>query len=135
MGLSFHDMGLSSPMIEKLDQLSFVEPRPIQEKALPLMLEGKNVVGLAQTGSGKTLAFALPILERINPSEKAPQALVLAPTRELVLQISQVFWEVRPENLDVRVVPIYGGAAKDDQRSSMHQGCQVIVATPGRFID
>lgn len=135
MSSSFKEMGLSEQMSARLDALGFKEPRPIQVEAIPPMLRGENVVGQAQTGSGKTLAFALPILEKVNAAEKSPQALILAPTRELALQISQVFWDVRPEEMGVRVVPIYGGAPKDDQRLSMKQGAQVVVATPGRFID
>src|SRR5438552_2753950 len=102
MNRSFHEMGLSEPLVKHLEKLKFTQPTPIQEKTVPYLLEGKNVVGQAQTGSGKTLAFALPLLERIDPRLLAPQALVLAPTRELVLQICQVFWDTRPSHLTVR---------------------------------
>lgn len=138
MGVEIHfkDLVADPKLIGKLNQQGIEVPTPIQAKAIPPFLEGKNVVALAQTGSGKTLAFALPILETVDPKDKVCQALILVPTRELALQISQVFWEVRPDSLaDIRVVPVYGGAPKELQRDSMHQGCQVLVATPGRFID
>lgn len=131
----FHHFGLSTALVEKLDRLGFKTPTPVQAKSLPILLEGKNVVSQAQTGSGKTLAFAIPILERVDPKHKFTQALVVAPTRELVMQISQVFWQIRPEPLDVRVIPIYGGAPKSLQLDAMRQGSHVVVATPGRLVD
>jgi len=134
--IHFVDLVADPMLIAKLKERGIEVPTPIQAKAIPPFLEGKNVVALAQTGSGKTLAFGLPIIEKVDPADPACQALILAPTRELAVQISQVFWDVRPDTLaDVRVIPVYGGSPKDLQRDSMRQGRQVIVATPGRLID
>ncbi len=131
----FCHLGVSERQSAKLIASGIITPTPIQEQAIPALLDGKDVIALAQTGSGKTLAFAVPILEKIDPLNKAFQVLILVPTRELALQISEVFWEVRPESSEVRVVPIYGGSSKDLQKDSMRQGCQILVATPGRLID
>ena len=136
MVTSFKEIGLSKPAIHRLEGLGFIQATPIQEQAIPALMEGRNVVGQAQTGSGKTLAFALPIMEKVIPSQRNTQALILVPTRELVLQISQVFSRIRPaENNKIRVVSIYGGSSKVNQRVAMRHGTQVIVATPGRLID
>lgn len=136
MIISFKEIGLSKPAVHRLEALGFTQATPIQEQAIPALMEGRNVVGQAQTGSGKTLAFALPIMEKVVPSQRATQALILVPTRELVSQISQVFSEIRSaESNKIRIVPIYGGSPKGNQRAAMRHGSQVIVATPGRLID
>lgn len=133
---SFKEIGLGESMALHLETLGFSCMTPIQQKAIPAMMEGKNVVGQAQTGSGKTLAFAVPILEKIIPLQTTPQALILAPTRELVSQISQVFHDIRPtHNFKARVIPIYGGASRNAQINLIRRGAHVIVATPGRLID
>ncbi len=137
----FKELNLSGAALHRLETLGFKQPTPIQQEAIPALIEGRNVVGQAQTGSGKTLAFSLPILEKVTSSLKTTQALILAPTRELVTQITQVLLEIHPaeksslEKNKLKIVPIYGGASKENQRHSMKHGAQVIVATPGRLLD
>lgn len=124
---SFKAMGLAPSILEKLDRLGFVTPTPIQRDALPLALEGRDVVGIAQTGTGKTLAFALPIASRVHAGDAA---LILAPTRELALQIEEVF-----NRLDIRTALLIGGAPIGRQISIMRSRPSVVVATPGRLLD
>lgn len=135
MSIKFHEMQFSQTMRDALNALHFENPTPIQEKTIPLFLSGKNVVGQAQTGSGKTLAFAIPIVERINPDVKRPQALVLVPTRELAVQVTQVLTSICMNRRNIRTAAIYGGASKGHQARLLQSGCQILVATPGRLLD
>lgn len=135
MSIGFNEMQLSASMREALHRLNLKCPTPIQEKTIPLFLSGKNVVGQAQTGSGKTLAFAIPIVERINPSIRNAQALVLVPTRELAAQVTQVFASICANRKNVRAAAIYGGASKWHQSRLLEAGAQILVATPGRLLD
>jgi ATP-dependent RNA helicase DeaD len=134
MTVTFSQLGLSQHRIECLEKLSFTEPTPIQVQAIPLFLEGKDIIGQAQTGTGKTAAFSLPILEKIDPSSKAVQALILTPTRELALQVSQAIQSFKASSA-IHVLAIYGGQSIDRQISQLRRGSQVVVGTPGRVLD
>lgn len=133
--LSFDKLGLPSDILEAVKKVGFETPSPIQARTIPALLEGRDVVGLAQTGTGKTAAFALPILSRINKSNRSPQALVLAPTRELALQVADAFQEFADHVGGINVLPIYGGQAYGIQLSGLRRGAHIIVGTPGRVID
>ena len=131
----FETLGLPDQVIEAVKRVGFEQPSPIQAQTIPLLMEGRDVVGLAQTGTGKTAAFALPVLSQIDPKQRHPQALVLAPTRELALQVSDSFQSFADHLGGVNVLPIYGGQAYGIQLSGLRRGAQVIVGTPGRVID
>ncbi|WP_132993770.1 DEAD/DEAH box helicase [Gordonia zhaorongruii] len=118
-----------------LDEVGYETPSPIQAATIPPLMDGRDVVGLAQTGTGKTAAFAIPVLSRLNTKARKPQALVLAPTRELALQVSEAFGRYASKMPEVKVLPIYGGQSYGVQLSGLRRGAQVIVGTPGRVID
>lgn len=128
------DMGLQPRLLQAVIELGYLEPTPIQNAVIPLMLAGRDVIGRAQTGTGKTAAFMLPILEKLQPGRLIPQALVLAPTRELALQVASVSAEYG-QYLKARILPVYGGAAYGPQLSGLRQGTDIVVGTPGRLID
>ncbi|MFV0406981.1 MAG: DEAD/DEAH box helicase [Propioniciclava sp.] len=130
----FSGLGLSKRILKALDELGYEVPSPIQAETIPALLEGRDVVGLAQTGTGKTAAFALPILENLDLKQKSVQALVLAPTRELALQVCEAF-ERYAAHLKARVLPVYGGQGYGVQLSALSRGVHVVVGTPGRVID
>ena len=133
--LRFDELGLD-PKVEKvLRDVGYESPSPIQAEAIPPLLAGQHVVGLAQTGTGKTAAFALPILSRIELSQKAPQVLVLAPTRELALQVSEAFGRYAAHLKGLHVLPVYGGQGYGVQLSALRRGVHVVVGTPGRVMD
>ncbi len=133
--LRFDELGLD-PKVEKvLRDVGYESPSPIQAEAIPPLLAGQHVVGLAQTGTGKTAAFALPILSRIDMSQKAPQVLVLAPTRELALQVSEAFGRYAAHLKGLHVLPVYGGQGYGVQLSALRRGVHVVVGTPGRVMD
>lgn len=134
MTLSFHSLGLSEARVRHLEKSGFTSPTAIQAQAIPHLLSGRDVVGLAQTGTGKTAAFSLPMLERIDLNSHAPQALILTPTRELAIQVYQA---IRNLNDDRRlsVLPIYGGQSIDIQIRRLQRGAQILVGTPGRVLD
>jgi ATP-dependent RNA helicase DeaD len=134
MTLSFHSLGLSEACVRHLEKIGFTTPTPIQAQAIPHLLSGRDVVGQAQTGTGKTAAFSLPLLEQLNPSSNAVQALILTPTRELALQVYQ---SIRSFNIDRRlhILPVYGGQSIDQQIQRLHRGSQILVGTPGRVLD
>lgn len=134
-GPSFDNLGLTSEVLEAVKKVGFEAPSPIQEQTIPVLMDGKDVVGLAQTGTGKTAAFALPILARIDPSKRHPQALVLAPTRELALQVAESFESFATHLGGIHVLPIYGGQAYGIQLSGLRRGAHIVVGTPGRVID
>ena len=134
--LIFNAMGLSPELLKGIEELGFKNPTPIQEKVIPIFFESNNdIVGLAQTGTGKTAAFGLPIIEQIDVQNKSVQALVLAPTRELCMQISKDLQNFSKYVKDLRVVPVYGGASIDTQIRAIKRGAQIITATPGRILD
>ncbi|WP_307861621.1 DEAD/DEAH box helicase [Nocardioides xinjiangensis] len=132
---TFSDLGLSAEVLKALADVGYESPSPIQARTIPPLLEGRDVVGLAQTGTGKTAAFALPILSRLDREQKTPQALVLAPTRELALQVSEAFERYAAHLPGVRVLPIYGGQGYGVQLSALRRGVHVVVGTPGRVMD
>lgn len=134
---TFEELGVGEPLRRAIEELGFETPMPVQEAVIPHLLgdDGGDVVALAQTGTGKTAAFGLPVLQRIDPSEHVPQALILAPTRELCLQIAGDLADFSKYIPDVTVLPVYGGSSIESQIRALRAGVQVIVATPGRLID
>ncbi|MEO1589811.1 MAG: DEAD/DEAH box helicase [Cyanobacteria bacterium J06632_22] len=134
MTLSFASLGLSEERAQHLKTLGFTEPTQIQSEAIPHLLSGRDVVGLAQTGTGKTAAFSLPILEQVDPNKRAVQALVLTPTRELAMQVSQAV-ETLNTNDRLRVAAVYGGQSIGAQIHQLRRGAQFVVGTPGRVLD
>src|SRR5687767_1557488 len=130
---TFRELGLTGPMLEALAHLGYERPTPIQEQAIPALREGRDVIGQAQTGTGKTAAFGLPLLEFVDPSEHDVQALVLTPTRELCIQVTQAL-RAYGERRGVGVVAVFGGAPIRDQAARLKEG-QVAVGTVGRVMD
>jgi ATP-dependent RNA helicase DeaD len=133
--LKFSELGLSDAVLKSLKDVGYEIPSAIQAATIPILLEGKDVVGLAQTGTGKTAAFALPILSRLDLSQKSPQALVLAPTRELALQVCEAFEKYAAHMKGVHVLPVYGGQGYGTQLSALRRGVHIVVGTPGRIMD
>ncbi|MGV9860797.1 DEAD/DEAH box helicase [Gordonia sp. NPDC003425] len=133
--LTFDDLDIDPRVRSAIAEVGYETPSPIQAATIPPLSAGRDVVGLAQTGTGKTAAFAIPILSRIDPSQRRPQALVLAPTRELALQVAEAFGRYSAHMPEVRVLPIYGGQSYGVQLAGLKRGAQVIVGTPGRVID
>ena len=134
--LSFSDMGLAAPLLQAVNDAGYELPTPIQQEMIPHMLAGKDVVGQAQTGTGKTAAFALPLLSRLQQDKtRSPQILVLAPTRELAIQVAEAFEAYGKRIKDLRVLPIFGGQDYTIQLKQLQRGVQVVVGTPGRVMD
>lgn len=133
--IPFSELGLSDAVLKSLKDVGYEIPSAIQAATIPILLEGKDVVGLAQTGTGKTAAFALPILSRLDLSQKSPQALVLAPTRELALQVCEAFEKYASHMKGVHVLPVYGGQGYGTQLSALRRGVHIVVGTPGRIMD
>lgn len=133
--LSFQQLGLNDNLLKALKQVGYETPSPIQAESIPLLLEGRDILGQAQTGTGKTAAFALPILQQINLRQKSPQVLVLAPTRELAIQVAEAFQTYARFMNGFSILPIYGGQGYDSQIRALKRGVQVIVGTPGRVMD
>ncbi|KAA1379832.1 DEAD/DEAH box helicase [Aeromicrobium fastidiosum] len=132
---TFADLGLLDVLVDRLSSLGYETPTPIQARAIPTLLEGKDVVGLAQTGTGKTAAFALPILQKIDPKNSKTQAIVLAPTRELALQVCEAITTYAINLPGIRVLPVYGGQGYGFQLQGLQRGAHIVVGTPGRVID
>jgi ATP-dependent RNA helicase DeaD len=133
--IEFASLGLPGPLLAALAEVGYETPSPIQAQAIPLLLEGRDLLGQAQTGTGKTAAFALPLLARIDPTETYPQLLVLAPTRELALQVSEALQTYARFLRGFHVLPIYGGQGMGHQLAQLRRGVQVVVGTPGRVMD
>jgi ATP-dependent RNA helicase DeaD len=135
-GATFDDLGLRPELLQALSALGYEEPTPIQQEAIPPLVEGRDLLGQAATGTGKTAAFALPVLQVLEPHrrDKAPIALVLVPTRELAVQVSEALHRYG-KDLGARVLPVYGGAPIVRQLRSLESGVDVVVATPGRALD
>lgn len=131
----FAALGIHPSVLAAITAVGYEEPSPIQAQAIPEILAGHDLIGQAQTGTGKTAAFALPILSKIDPARREPQAVILAPTRELALQVATAFETYSKQLPGVGVVAIYGGAPMGPQLKAIRQGAQVIVATPGRLVD
>ncbi|WP_017654089.1 DEAD/DEAH box helicase [Fortiea contorta] len=134
MNLSFQELGISQERVEQLEKIGFTAPTNIQTQAIPQLLAGRDVVGQSQTGTGKTAAFSLPILERLDVNQKAVQALVLTPTRELAIQVHDAIAQFIG-NDGLRVLAIYGGQSIDRQILQLKRGVHMVVGTPGRVID
>jgi ATP-dependent RNA helicase DeaD len=132
---TFADLGLDERLVRTVRDVGYEHPSPIQAETIPAMLAGRHVVGLAQTGTGKTAAFALPILSRLDLKQKSPQALVLAPTRELALQVCEAFQKYAGRMAGVHVLPVYGGQGYGVQLSALARGVHIVVGTPGRIMD
>src|SRR3954454_11671714 len=132
---TFDDLGIDKRVLKALKDVGYESPSPIQAATIPALLEGRHVVGLAQTGTGKTAAFAVPLLSRLDLRQKSPQALVLTPTRELALQVSEAFGRYAAHLKGVHVLPIYGGQGYGVQLSALRRGVHVVVGTPGRVMD
>lgn len=132
---TFADLGLKAPILEALTDLGYEKPSPIQAECIPHLLGGRDVLGMAQTGSGKTAAFSLPLLNNLDPELKAPQILVLAPTRELAVQVAEAMTDFSKHMHGVNVVALYGGQRYDVQLRALRQGPQIVVGTPGRLLD
>ena len=131
----FRIFGLSNALITAVESSGYTTPTPIQAQTIPLLLDGRDVLGQAQTGTGKTAAFALPLLQRIDLSKKQPQVLVRTPTRELAIQVAEAFEKYASSMRGLRVVPIYGGQDYQVQFRQLDRGVHVVVGTPGRVTD
>jgi ATP-dependent RNA helicase DeaD len=131
----FSELGLSPELVKAVDHLGFEQASPIQAEAIPLLLRGEDVVGQSMTGSGKTAAFAAPAIEKVDVNQKAPQVLVLCPTRELAMQVSEEIHKLALFKRGVHALPIYGGQSYDRQLYGLRQGAQIIIGTPGRIMD
>ncbi len=130
----FASLGLSPETLKGIETAGYDNPTPIQEQAIPILLQGQDLIGQAQTGTGKTAAFALPLVERLDPRANQPQALILCPTRELAVQVSEAIYTLGRGG-GYRVLPIYGGQPIDRQLRALRAGAQIIVGTPGRLLD
>lgn len=133
--ITFADLALPERLLDAVTAMGFVTPTPIQAAAIPALLDGRDVVGIAQTGTGKTAAFGLPMLAHVDPDLREVQALVLAPTRELAVQSAQAITDFADRSRGLDVVPVYGGSAYGPQIGALKRGAQVVVGTPGRVID
>ena len=131
----FSELGLSAEVLKAIDKLGFEQAAPIQAEAIPVLLQGKDVVGQSQTGSGKTAAFAIPAIERTNPQERAVQVLILCPTRELAVQVSEEVHKLALFKRGIHALPIYGGQSYDRQFFGLRQGAHIVIGTPGRVMD
>ena len=132
---TFDDLGLSAPVLDALVEVGYEAPSPIQAATIPVLLEGRDMLGQAQTGTGKTAAFALPLLSRIKVRTGPPQGLVLVPTRELAIQVAEAFQKYASKIKGFHVLPIYGGQSYTPQLMSLKRGAHVVVGTPGRVMD
>src|SRR5213082_655559 len=132
--MAFSKLGLSNAMLEGVKAMGYIEPTPIQLRAIPLILEGRDVIGSAQTGTGKTAAFALPILSQLGQHQPRPRLLVLEPTRELAAQVETALRDFA-RFTDLRVAVVFGGVGYGLQREALARGVDILVATPGRLLD
>ncbi|KPU44754.1 DEAD-box ATP-dependent RNA helicase CshA [Oxobacter pfennigii] len=133
--LRFEELNLSKEIQKAIQDMGFEEASPIQSQAIPHLLEGRDVIGQAQTGTGKTAAFGIPLLEKVEPENKKLQVVVLCPTRELAVQVSEELRRLSKYKRDIKVLPIYGGQPIDRQIIALKKGVQVIIGTPGRVMD
>lgn len=131
----FEELNLSKEVLDAVSDMGFEEMSPIQAQAIPYLMEGEDVIGQAQTGTGKTAAFGIPIVEQVDPTKNAVQAIVLCPTRELCIQVSQEISKLAKYKQGIRVLPIYGGQPIDRQIRSLKKGIQIVIGTPGRVMD
>ena len=132
---SFEELGLSPEVLKAIRDLGFEEASPIQSAAIPVLLEGHDVVGQSQTGSGKTAAFSIPAIELCEASDRSVQVLILCPTRELATQVADEVHKLSAHKRGIHAVPIYGGASYDRQLFELKKGVQIVIGTPGRLMD
>ena len=135
VSITFRDLNLNPPLIKILDEVGYESPSPIQAETIPLLLEGRDIIGQAQTGTGKTAAFALPLINNLDLKQKDPQLLVLAPTRELAIQVAEAFQKYATHIKNFHVLPVYGGQDFRGQIRALERGVHVVVGTPGRVMD
>src|SRR5947208_2507663 len=135
MTKSFSELGLSADLLKAIDRLGFEQAAPIQAAAIPLLLAGKDVVGQSQTGSGKTAAFAAPAIEKVDVAQRSTQALILCPTRELAVQVSEEVHKLAFFKRGLHALPIYGGQSYDRQFQGLRDGAHIVIGTPGRVMD
>ncbi|MCF2949084.1 DEAD/DEAH box helicase [Paraglaciecola aquimarina] len=133
--ITFRDLNLPEELLQALEKVGYEKPTPIQAESIPIILNGDDLLGTAQTGTGKTAAFALPMLANVDPDDKNTQLLVLAPTRELAIQVAEAFQVYASFSKKINVLPVYGGSSYDNQIRQLRRGAQVVVGTPGRVID
>src|SRR5688572_62641 len=131
----FSELGLSPEVLRAIDDLGFEKPSPIQGRAIPLLMQGRDLVGQSQTGSGKTLAFGVPAVEKVEPALRAVQVLILCPTRELAIQVSEEIHKLAAFKRGIHPLPIFGGQSYERQFSGLRQGAQIVIGTPGRVMD
>ncbi len=128
--LKFEELNLSEEIQNAVKEMGFEETSPIQSEAIPVILEGKDLIGQAQTGTGKTAAFAIPVIEKLNPEIKEIQAVVLCPTRELVIQVAEEFRKIMKYKQNLYIAPVYGGQEIERQLRTLKKGVQVVIGTP-----
>ena len=131
----FTELGLSPELLKAIDKLGFEQASPIQAAAIPVLMSGKDVVGQSQTGSGKTAAFGVPAVEKVDPTKREVQVLILCPTRELAVQVSEEFHKLAFFKRGINCLPIYGGQSYERQFFGLKQGAQIVIGTPGRVMD
>ncbi len=131
---TFPELGIAPELLDAVKSLGFEQPSPIQAEAIPVALTGRDVVGQSQTGSGKTMAFGIPVVQRVDPTQRNVQALILCPTRELAMQVCAEIHKLATFK-DIRATPVYGGASYDRQIRALQSGSQIVVGTPGRILD
>ncbi len=134
--MTFEELGIEAGLLQSVTALGFTEPTPIQEQAIPILLAGtKDFIGLASTGTGKTAAFGLPLLQLVDKDQRFPQALIICPTRELCIQITEDIKKFKKHQPGTNVTPVYGGTSISMQIRDLKKGTHIVVATPGRLID
>ncbi len=133
--MRFRELEINEQLLRAIDDMGFVDMTEIQERAIPRLMEGGDLIGKSQTGTGKTMAFAIPAIEKIDPELRKPQVLVLLPTRELALQVSEEFRKVLKYSHSIKVVAVFGGASIENQIRDLKSGAQIVVGTPGRVMD
>jgi len=131
----FSELGISPELLKAVDKMGFEKPSPIQAEAIPVLLQGQDVVGQSETGSGKTAAFGIPAIEKVDAAKKAVQVLVLCPTRELAMQVCEEFYKLAYFKRGIHAIPIYGGQSYERQYYGLRQGAQIVIGTPGRVMD
>jgi ATP-dependent RNA helicase DeaD len=131
----FSELGLSPELLKAIDKLGFEQASPIQAASIPVLMAGKDIVGQSQTGSGKTAAFGVPAVEKVDPAKRAVQVLILCPTRELAMQVSEEIHKLAYFKRGIIALPIYGGQSYDRQLFGLRQGAQIVIGTPGRVMD
>src|SRR3954449_4442184 len=131
----FSELNLSPELLKAIDKLGFEQAAPIQAEAIPVLMEGRDAVGQSQTGSGKTAAFAIPAIEKTDPQKRAVQVLILCPTRELAVQVSEEVHKLAFFKRGLHALPVYGGQSYDRQLYGLRQGAHIVIGTPGRVMD